>query len=295
VEAFSKKQEVKTLVGNYLIKLDKKDFSQKENLKLAVAFKDDTVVQRLAKNYIDQLSEQELYTSTNIEFLTYFTTKPEDKGFKIFYKDADRVDAIMGRGFGGKEAKRIVNDTELTPLFNVAKEKIELPDFDAITASITKKYNASFAKEIVLNGKVSWYIFLVNTKKETQYWRDLVTCRINQVKELGLDTMKVQATNINQICWIEVFHHCEDPNQLATAANWMEGIISRNPKVNSACFDTYACLLYKAGKLDEAISWEGKYLQYMSDNKAKTQMEYASTTIQKMKKGEKIWLEKEYQ
>jgi hypothetical protein len=49
--------------------------------------------------------------------------------------------------------------------------------------------------------------------------------------------------------------------------------------------DTYANILYKLGRKDEALEWENKAMSAASENDKKTYQE----TIDKMKTGEKTW------
>ncbi len=50
--------------------------------------------------------------------------------------------------------------------------------------------------------------------------------------------------------------HSMDPEQMAIGLKWMEAVIRRNPEDGNN-IDTYANLLYKAGK-EEAIKWQRK-------------------------------------
>jgi len=54
---------------------------------------------------------------------------------------------------------------------------------------------------------------------------------------------------------------------------------------NPAFIDTYANILYKLGKRDEAVSWEKKALDLAPDAEKKGYQE----TIDKMNKNEKTW------
>ena len=49
--------------------------------------------------------------------------------------------------------------------------------------------------------------------------------------------------------------------------------------------DTYANLLYKLGQIDEAITWETKAIDMVSESEKK---DYSETLI-KIKSGEKTW------
>jgi hypothetical protein len=52
-----------------------------------------------------------------------------------------------------------------------------------------------------------------------------------------------------------------------------------------AFMDTYANILYKMGKKDEAIAWEEKAAKLESEGERQSYLQ----TIDKMKKGEKTW------
>jgi hypothetical protein len=52
-----------------------------------------------------------------------------------------------------------------------------------------------------------------------------------------------------------------------------------------AFLDTYANLLYKLGKKNEAIAWQQKAVDASSENERPGYQ----TTLDKMKKGEKTW------
>jgi hypothetical protein len=70
---------------------------------------------------------------------------------------------------------------------------------------------------------------------------------------------------------------------VADALDWSKR--SFNDKPIPGYMDTYANILYKMGKKDDAITWEQKAADLSAgDEKAGYQ-----STIEKMKKGEKTW------
>jgi len=54
---------------------------------------------------------------------------------------------------------------------------------------------------------------------------------------------------------------------------------------NAGFMDTYANLLYKMGKKDDAIAWETKAMNASPEGERKNYQE----TLEKMNKGEKTW------
>jgi tetratricopeptide (TPR) repeat protein len=90
-------------------------------------------------------------------------------------------------------------------------------------------------------------------------------------------------TDLNDYAWT-VFQNCPDMTCVADALDWSKRSFKDQP--NPAFMDTYANILYKMGRKDDAITWEQKAadLTPAADEKAG----YLST-IDKMKKGEKTW------
>lgn len=89
--------------------------------------------------------------------------------------------------------------------------------------------------------------------------------------------------------------HSDDTAKIAQATGWMKNVV--NP-FDPDEYDTYACLLYKTGKIDEAIKAEARLLQFCIDNRTKgtyTRMMHTTLAIQKMWSKDKIWEMKEFQ
>jgi hypothetical protein len=89
---------------------------------------------------------------------------------------------------------------------------------------------------------------------------------------------------VNNDC-MEIFRRAEDTNIINRGIYWMEQLFKSSFKsvLDVDYIDTYANLLYKAGKMDEAIYWEDKALK-LSEN-AKDYVD----VYNKMKQGLKTW------
>jgi hypothetical protein len=88
--------------------------------------------------------------------------------------------------------------------------------------------------------------------------------------------------HINNLSW-PVFEHISDAEILATAISTMKYSVEHFDQTNYQAYDTYANLLYKAGKKQEAISWEEKAVKGLPEDKG------LAETLDKMKKGEPTW------
>jgi hypothetical protein len=89
--------------------------------------------------------------------------------------------------------------------------------------------------------------------------------------------------------------------ELNRACVWMEGVVRRGEKATNEYveywqmyIDTYANLLYKAGRSEEAIKWEEFAILKLKETvKSKSKVERLTKEyegcLDKMKKGETIW------
>ena len=69
----------------------------------------------------------------------------------------------------------------------------------------------------------------------------------------------------------------------------MEGVVRRGPTEDFR-IDTYANLLYKGGRKEEAIFWEEKALKVAIGNRDANSSKLYQLTIDKMKTGEPTWV-----
>jgi len=133
-----------------------------------------------------------------------------------------------------------------------------------------------------------------------RYWSELIKTDIEQIKkftDLSALTSE-QRIKISDMCYTDVFLHSDDTANIAMAVRWLSIIVDNRYPFDPDALDTYACLLYKAGKKEDALAVERKYLKWCSDNKARgtdIRTQHVALTIEKMTNGEKIWLEKEFQ
>jgi len=283
------------LALDYLNRVSKTQFSNTANLNFMAQFNTDSTVQKIAKAYINHLAEDSLYTKKMIPFLRKFNQTTKDRAFEVFYHHGVKVDSIMQeKRYAYTRAEIVINKEEFTSLLTLAKQRGPEPDWVAIANSITAKYNQNFAKEIIINGKVDWYNYLAKTKQEKQYWPDLTGSKINQVLWFRWDTVKAASTLINNIAYNFIFLHSDNADQLHAVSQWMKIVVTDHPDDVDE-LDTYACLLYKTGQTKKAIELEKKIVQIATTQKDKNKVAYSDTTITKMKAGEKIWNEKEYQ
>ncbi len=291
---FQDDSAVLTITRGYVKGLNQIQLGLESNLKFMKTQRlwQDSIISLTAKKYIQSLSEKERYSSKPIiAFVSWFTDTLTEPGFDIFYHHAEAVDRIMGKSHYAQDAAQgLIYNAEFNPLIESSKQSGVPPDFFAIHTRIMQKYGKTYADEVVINGKLAWYKWLVRNKKEDQYWTHFLQARVNFIQHYRMDSVTKDYNSMNAWCYDEFFLHCDDSIKLQLAVGWMKLVIDHLPQ-NYDVRDTYACLLYKTGRVDKAIEQEQKALSIAIDDLDK---KHALITIEKMRTGEKIWLEKEY-
>jgi thioredoxin-related protein len=238
--------------------------------KLSLACNDAYDLENARSTSNDYLATQkDLYTKDNLEFIQKLTRSSADKGFDIMLNHSARVDAVLGKGVSASIIQPIIMREDIFKYFpNDAKTN---PDWEKINAGITKKY-PSQAPEAIAKGKAIWYQFTGN-------WNNFQTAIVDFMKKYGSNATPDE---LNSYAWT-VFQNCPDMKCVEEALEWSKR--SFENQKNPAFIDTYANILYKLGKRDEAVSWEKKALDLAPDAEKKGYQE----TIDKMNKNEKTW------
>jgi len=172
----------------------------------------------------------------------------------------------LGKGVAEKRAYGIIISEEIVLKYNDRE-----PDWNAITISTRKKYPAQ-ADEVIAKAKFSYYEY----KND---WNHFQHAMVNYMKKYE---DKVSPGELNDYAWA-IFQNCNDINCVAEALKWSKHSFKDNNQ--PAFMDTYANILYKLGKKQEAITWETKAMELSPDTDKKIYKE----TIEKMRKGEKTW------
>jgi thiol-disulfide isomerase/thioredoxin len=230
---------------------------------------DHEMIPAISKEYLG--TQKDLSTPDNIEFISRFTNTTKDPGFAFITSNAEKFDAVKGKGAANKQLVRIVMVEEVYP--KLLKKDAAAPDWTALNNLLTKKYPAQ-ADEALLAGKVFYY----QNKKDWNNYQKAIIPYMHKYSELA------EPSQLNNYAWT-VFENCKDANCIAAALEWSKR--SFKDKENPMFIDTYANLLYKMGKKEEAIQWQEKAVTLVSEAE---KMEY-QTTLDKMRRGEKTWKE----
>ncbi|HEV8084926.1 MAG TPA: thioredoxin fold domain-containing protein [Chitinophagaceae bacterium] len=255
-----------TLLKQYNNGKKNKEFLYSMTLASADAYDRDNVM-KISNEYL--ATQKDLYTKDNLDFIKKFTQSSTDKGFDIMVHNAGKVDAVLGKGTVSSIIQPIIFREETFRY--LPADGNASPDWNKINAIVAKKYPTQ-ADEAIAKAKVIWY-------QSARDWHNYQAAIVNYMNEYGTTALPEE---LNNYAWT-VFQNCPDMKCVAEALEWSKRSFEKE-KV-PGFIDTYANILYKLGKKDEAIEWEQKAIDIAQDADKKGYQE----VIDKMKKNEKTW------
>lgn len=235
------------------------------------------IAQDYMNNYLVKLEKKDLYSRENIEFIASFIQSSKEKWFNLFYHNPTQVDKVMNKsGFSQGVVDYIIAKEDIDPkLWKYGNPITNRPDWGKITSTISKKYNVEYAERTVLNAKLRWYDY----KKD---WPEVIKYNIKKIEKYGLDTAGWGKAFLNNTIYYTIFMHSNNKVDINKGIKWMEIIINARPN-NPQYLDTYANLLYKVGRVQEAIVWEQKAATISPRD------EEIQNNLDKMKRNEPTW------
>jgi thioredoxin-related protein len=221
--------------------------------------------QRLAQAYLG--TQSDLFQPGAIDIILLSTIRSRDKYFDFLVKHSTEIDKVKGPGKAESQIRNII----LHEGTGVRHGDNRQPKWDSLQSAIAGKIGAANAAELTARMKLNFYLGRADWP---QFEKAMVGYMKTYGKQMGDD-------DLNGIAWT-VFQSCSDMSCVTAVLDWSKQL--RDGK-NAGCMDTYANILYKLGKKDDAIALEEKAIQLVPlANRGDFQ-----ATLDKMKKGEKTW------
>lgn len=210
--------------------------------------------------------------------------------------DQDTADKIMAE-INHLIDKEYLLPKGITPQFtSVSKTE---PDWVALTEAISQKFGPHYAECSVLGGKQTWFTANALAERsiahpnDANYPPDAAEQKLrDQEYSAGfalLDKCADEKPNPNDIAW-DIFLFSNDKANLERAAEVMRKDAAEDP-TNDQHLDTYANLLYKLGKRDEALQAEEKALKLARENHS-PYLHWTQENYDNMLNGKPNWLSK---
>jgi len=265
----------------------------------------EAIVRNYISNFLVNLNDEDLFKKSNLELVQsnpyYFDS--ESRIFRSFYKQKEKIDKILGNGAADWFVKVIINKEEISDkLWKNGKPIKMIPDWKSFQTSISKKYNSKIAENLISRAQLSYYDNVQNWSMYFQSVEEIMkkyppesrgknfSHAIGGIAEYGDDSWA-----LNVVAW-NVFLECSDRRLLRKALIWSDrSIVLGTGNTIVQYLDTKANLLYKLGRVSEAIKCEERAID-VDDKWAKENgynkggfVEKYNAVIEKMKKGIPTW------
>ncbi|WP_276088914.1 hypothetical protein [Pedobacter sp. JY14-1] len=120
-------------------------------------------------------------------------------------------------------------------------------------------------------------------------WNDVARFEFEKIDKYGMDTTAMGRGFFNNMVYSTVFKNVEDTAVLRKAADLMNYVNELEKHDNWTYIDTYASLLYKAGKKNAALAAETKAADVAKRQGKTNDVQFCMKMIERMKRNELIW------
>jgi len=228
----------------------------------ALQKRDTTKYQALAHDYLKLVSKP--FLKNNVKVFVKLTTATKDKTFAFLIKN-DRIVLDSGGVYLLEELKWKIHEEYIVKFKSEIKTEAEWQRF---VGDMDKKFGEA-------GEEIAQRFHLLNLMERKEW-----VLFDNQIKSfLDKNATLIHPNDVNEFCW-SIFLTHNDINLLDQAVQWMYKSM-KDPLPEY--IDTYANLLYKLGKKEEAIMWQEKVVAEKGKDSE------FQTTLDQMKKGEPTW------
>jgi len=234
---------------------------------MSVRKKDQKSTTKIGNDFISGLTTP--FSKENLMFMLKLTRTSQDKGFDLFLKHPEMVDAKLGENVAITKVNSIIEDEEIIPY------KTTTPDWDFIEKRVYNKYG-EIGKTLVLGRRMLFY----GMEAQTKNWGNFSKYYMLYFER----ALTFPVYDNNNFSWL-IYEHTNDPKILSFAATVMKYTIEKGDQSPEA-YDTYAHLLHKLNKFNEAIQWEEQALRL---GRGTPYEKIFAETLQKMKSGLPAW------
>lgn len=215
-------------------------------------------------------TQSDLFTAENVAFLNKFTNNTSDTGFTLMLKNPEKFEAVLGKAEARTKVRFMILGSDLLPkIFNAPG----VPQWEEITTNAEKLYGPA-GKEAVASAKLYYY------QREGQ-WNEFAEALMNYTQAYPDNLRPLELNYFAR----SVLENCDDRACLERAVEMGK----KAAEVSDPAYkDTYANLLYKAGKKVEAIKAQEEAIALAKSTNHSNTSGFESN-LQKMKKGERTW------
>ncbi|MHA4894379.1 DUF255 domain-containing protein [Pedobacter sp. PWIIR3] len=246
--------------------------------------------------YLNRLDPSKQFTRPNLDFLeengpaTLITL--DDNFFAAAYNDPIRIDTVLSEGTADRWLKAVLHLRILDSfLYNNGAAKTNRPDWSNLRGILKIKYPKIHATENFLRREQMYFYRKINDWNKYSRLKSIIL-KHDPPKNEGMDIY----LNVNNAAW-DVFLNSNNRTAIKRAVKWSTFAIRTEKNLLSRLqyYDTKANLLYKLGKIKEAISLESEAIRIskaLPDRDFNGQPYFIDQfilTLKKMKTEEPTW------
>jgi hypothetical protein len=231
--------------------------------------KDTILAKEVVSYYLNHIKNPS--ADDNLKLLRKFTYSTSDKTFPVLLHARKVALPVERRSEIDSKITFLIEKNEIIPVLKTGSAL----EWDEIEKRLVAKY-AELGEEITWQ---SQFLHAINQRN----WDLFKLHTLTWFNEYGKNRSWITTNMINTMSWI-IFSECSDEEVLRIALTMMEGCVNANPSAEE--IDTYANLLYKTGKVKDAILWQEKAVSL------KPSIKELSINLNKMKSGDRTWPEK---
>ena len=261
-DAFDSANRYYTLLDQFQNGRRDSAFLRKLAIKSLMAY-DDEHKKTIAEAYLN--TQTDLTTKQNLIMVAQTVTGSHDKYFPVLVEHTEELNKI-NPGWGEMTVRNIyLKEGAGRPAGDNRP-----PNWAEVHANIAT-HLPNDADELTARIKVEYY-------RGRKDWNNFETSMVAYMKTYSA---KMNDYELNSLAWA-VFENCPDMTCVANILDWSKRLKESS---NAAFLDTYANILYKLGKKDDAITLEEKATALVGESEAP---QYKAT-LEKMKNNEKTW------
>ena len=244
----------------------------------ALKVNDKTEAFAAADDYLSSLDDP--FTKEHLILINQLIGSSSGSAFQLFLDNPERINEVLG---DKNRAQAVVMGVLSYEMYMQFIDKMNMPiNWLDIKESLNKKAPA-LADQILLKMKIE------DAGRRGQ-WDENADMQLTYYDKYSSKITGYDLWAMNNNLW-GIFQVCKNKKILIRAAKWSKFTISRGDTIieDPTNIDTYANLLYKAGKIQEGISWEQKALEIASRDKDPSAKGPYVEVLDKMRNGFPTW------
>jgi thiol-disulfide isomerase/thioredoxin len=215
-------------------------------------------------------TQTDLFQLGTLQIINDITDHSTDEYFTFYFDHTAGIDKVMAPKWGPNFAENKIRRIYLDEGIGRHQDDNRPPNWDSVRDHIAKRLPAD-ADELTARIRINYY----RSRKD---WTKFETGMVAYMKHYGA---KMNNTDLNSLAWA-TFEGCSDMSCVSRILDWSKDLKNSN---EPEFMDTYANILYKLGKKDDAIALEQKAISMTPVNDRSD----LQANLDKMKKGEKTW------